>query len=74
MKPYDAETGSVWWFHHRDILDIFVVLDGYEMDDQRGYECRRMLVLHSDDEASTEIGLYSISEGSPYNDSSTRFA
>ncbi len=71
MKPYDAETGSVWWFHHHGILDIFVVLDGYETDEHYGYECRRVFVLHSDD--GNDEGYGTISTGSPYNETSRKF-
>ena len=73
LKPYDAPSGSVWWFCHRDIVDVFVVLDGFVQGEDETTH-RRIFVLHSDDEASTQMGQYSVGVGSPYNDASTRFA
>ncbi len=75
MKPFESPSGSTWfWRSHRDdVVDIFVVLNGHEMDEQYGYECRRVFVIHSDDNDRDE-GYGTISEGSPYNENSTRLA
>ncbi len=73
VKPFYAMTGTVWWYENRDMVDVFIVLDGCVTDDESGIECRRIFVFHSDDN-SDEEGFQDLAEGSPYNDNSFRFA
>lgn len=73
-KPFHAKAGTVWLYTGRDgKIDIFVLLEGY-LTDLEDNDCRRILVLHSDEPGPDYEFVADFTEGSPFNDFSARLA